>query len=86
MAPISVKESGSVIIPSGDDSNTVKLKGSNETIAYFRVKPANGAEGIYLDTLALTITGGACTTTPATYYTSEEAAEYNAALADAVAS
>ena len=58
IAPISVKDSGSVTIPS-EGSNIVKLNGSNETIAYFRVKPSNNAEGIYLDRLELTISGEA---------------------------
>ena len=55
-SPISVKDSGSVVIPSWNEGNTVKLRASGETIAYFIVKPSNGTEGIYLDDLTLTIT------------------------------
>ena len=57
ISPISVKDSGSVVIPSWNEGNTVKLRASGETIAYFVVKPSNGTEGIYLDTLELEITG-----------------------------
>ena len=58
MAKISVKSSGSVVIPaSNKKGNTVVLRNSGETIAYFTVKPSNGNEGIYLDTLKLEIEG-----------------------------